>query len=143
MLSIDIDAEKLVVPHAIAFHGLAISAGSPPPARHGGGVGSNWESATVLDWRDRNNPTLAADHTREDYAQPAPLTFTIRRPAGQTGPVASPAPRFRRPACRFPSSCRGIEGGGERRLEADLSRWFQSYAASIEAGDDSHSSSSP
>ncbi|WP_228763660.1 glycosyl hydrolase 53 family protein [Brevundimonas sp. SPF441] len=51
------------------------------------GVGSNWENATFFDWRDRNNLTLAAGYTREDYVQPAPLTFTIRRPAGQTGPL--------------------------------------------------------
>ena len=51
------------------------------------GVGSNWENATFFDWRDRNNLTLAAGYTREDYVQPAPLTFAIRRPAGQTAPL--------------------------------------------------------
>lgn len=30
---------------------------------------------------------MAAGFTREDYVQPAPLTFTIRRPASQTGPL--------------------------------------------------------
>lgn len=30
---------------------------------------------------------MAGGYTREDYVQPAPLTFTIRRPAGQTGPL--------------------------------------------------------
>ena len=51
------------------------------------GVGSNWENATFFDWRDNNNLTLAAGYTRHAYVEPVPVVFTIRRPAGQTGPL--------------------------------------------------------
>ena len=51
------------------------------------GVGSNWENSTFFDWRDGNNLTLAAGYTHQTYVAPAPVTFSIRRPAGQTGPI--------------------------------------------------------
>lgn len=51
------------------------------------GVGSNWENATFFDWRDQNNLTAAAAYTRHTYVEPVPAVFTIRRPAGETGPV--------------------------------------------------------
>jgi len=51
------------------------------------GQGSNWENSTYFDWRHGNEPTPAATFAQATYQEPAPITLTIRRPAGQTGPL--------------------------------------------------------
>jgi arabinogalactan endo-1,4-beta-galactosidase len=51
------------------------------------GQGSNWENATYFDWRRGNEPTPAATFATAKYQEPAPVTLTIRRPEGATGPL--------------------------------------------------------
>ncbi|WP_248117344.1 MULTISPECIES: glycosyl hydrolase 53 family protein [unclassified Brevundimonas] len=51
------------------------------------GQGSNWENATYFDWRRGNEATPAASFAKATYREAAPLTLTLRRPAGATGPL--------------------------------------------------------
>ncbi|WP_299177942.1 arabinogalactan endo-1,4-beta-galactosidase [uncultured Brevundimonas sp.] len=51
------------------------------------GQGSNWENATYFDWRRGNEPTPAASFAQEVYQEPAPVTLTVQRPQGATGPL--------------------------------------------------------
>lgn len=51
------------------------------------GQGSNWENATYFDWRRGNELTAAGRFAQADYVEPAPVTVSVRRPAGETSPL--------------------------------------------------------